>query len=243
MKPHSDRLHIEYRPIDSLIMYARNPRKNDPQIPKMVAAISEFGFRLPILIKSDGNVIDGHLRIKAARQLGMTELPCVLGDGMSDAQVRAFRLLCNRSVSWAEWDDELLALEFQDLQAADFDLEMTGFGLDEIAGLLTGDPGGEPPEEGAEAGHRTLADRFGVPPFSVLDARQGYWQERKRAWLSLGIQSELGRGDNLGDISASMAGITDERERESWNAARRSSPKHTSTSTYGAIPRNKTECS
>lgn len=147
-KPSSEKLHIEYRHIDSLFMYARNPRKNDSEIPRMVAAIQEFGFRLPILIKSDGSVIDGHLRIKAARQLGMTELPCVLGDGMSDAQVKAFRLLANRSVQWAQWDEELLKLEFEDLQIADFDVELTGFDMDEIAkysGIFDVNEG-EPPE-------------------------------------------------------------------------------------------------
>ncbi len=76
-----------------------------------------------------------------------------------------------------------------------------------------------PPVRGA--GKATLRERFLLPPFSVLDARQGYWQDRKRAWLELGIESELGRGVNLGDVSAAVAGITDPAEVEKWNEARR----------------------
>ncbi len=76
-----------------------------------------------------------------------------------------------------------------------------------------------PPVRGAA--NRTLKERFLLPPFSVLDARQGYWQDRKRSWLELGMQSELGRGVNLGDVSASVAGITDPAEVQRWNEARR----------------------
>ena len=65
-----EKLKIEYRPLDSLIPYARNPGKNDPVVSKMAAGIQEFGFRYPILVKSDGSVVDGHLRIKAAQVLG-----------------------------------------------------------------------------------------------------------------------------------------------------------------------------
>lgn len=80
-----------------------------------------------------------------------------------------------------------------------------------------------PPVRGE--GNTTLRQRFLLPPFSVLDARQGYWQERKRAWLELGMQSELGRGVNLGDISAAVAGITDPAEVQRWNEARRKKPE------------------
>jgi len=76
----------------------------------MVGAVKEFGFRIPIVAKSDGEVVDGHLRLKAARKLGMAEVPVALADGLTDAQIKAFRLLANRSANWAEWDNELLAL-------------------------------------------------------------------------------------------------------------------------------------
>ena len=121
---------IEMWPIDKLVMYARNPRKNDAAVDRMCASIREFGFKIPVLARSDGTVVDGHLRIKAARKLGSwpggdtTGIPVMLCDEWTEAQVKAFRLLVNRSVTWADWDDELLSLELQELAAADFDLAL-----------------------------------------------------------------------------------------------------------------------
>jgi len=102
----------------------------------MVASIREFGFRVPLLIRSSGDIVDGHLRLKAAQKLGMTELPVILCDDWSDAQVKAFRLLVNRSVTWAEWDEELVALELEELKELDFDLSLTGFEPIEIDNFL-----------------------------------------------------------------------------------------------------------
>ena len=126
------RLQIEYWPIARLKDYERNPRKNDGAVERMVASIMEFGFSIPVLARSTGAVVDGHLRLKAARRLGMTEVPVIPCDGWTDAQVKAFRLMVNRSVTWAAWDIELLAAEFADLQALDFDLTLTGFDSREI---------------------------------------------------------------------------------------------------------------
>jgi DNA modification methylase len=132
-------------PIDKLVFYARNPRKNDAAVDRMCGSIREFGFKIPCLVLSDGEVIDGHLRLKAARKLGITDIPVILCDEWTPAQVKAFRLLVNRSATWAEWDDELLALELADLQASDFALDLTGFDTKEIDDLLLDDP----PEENA----------------------------------------------------------------------------------------------
>jgi hypothetical protein len=88
----------------------------------MCSSIREFGFKIPVLARSDGEVVDGHLRIKAERKLRMTKVPVILCDEWSPAQVKAFRLMVNKSVSWASWDDELLALELQELSEANFDL-------------------------------------------------------------------------------------------------------------------------
>ena len=117
---------IEYWPIDRLVEYPRNPRKNDNVVDRMCCSIREFGFKIPVLARSDGEIVDGHLRLKAARKLDITEVPVILCDEWSPAQVKAFRLMVNRSVSWAEWDEELLALELQEIQASDFDLSLTG---------------------------------------------------------------------------------------------------------------------
>ncbi len=157
----SKRLEIVYRPIDSLTLYAKNPRRHsEADIDRLAASIREFGFPVPILARSDGEIIDGHLRFKAAKRLMLARVPVILCDGWTDAQVRAFRLVVNRSVSWAEWDDDLLKLEFEDLKLADFDLELTGFDLEEIAGLT-------------ETGTEGLTDPDAVPespenPVSVL---------------------------------------------------------------------------
>src|SRR6266513_83871 len=120
-------LEIQVWPIDRLVFYARNPRKNDPAVDRMCASITEFGFKIPVLARSTGEVVDGHLRLKAARKLGISEIPVILCDEWTEAQVKAFRLLVNRSVAWAVWDDELLALELADLKGLDFDRSLTGF--------------------------------------------------------------------------------------------------------------------
>jgi DNA modification methylase len=128
--------HIELWPIDKLIFYARNPRKNDAAVDRMAASIREFGFKIPVLARSTGEVVDGHLRLKAARKLGITEVPVILCDEWTEAQVKAFRLMVNRSVAWADWDEELLAQELIDLKGLDFDLGLTGFEDDELTRLL-----------------------------------------------------------------------------------------------------------
>src|ERR1700693_6325262 len=133
-------LQIQTWHIDRLIFYARNPRKNDAAVDRMCASIREFGFKCPVLARSSGEVVDGHLRLKAAKKLGITEVPVILCDEWTEAQVKAFRLMVNRSVTWAEWDSELLAQELEDLKGLDFDLSLTGFDDREIDDFLS-DPG------------------------------------------------------------------------------------------------------
>ena len=139
-------MNVEQWPLDRLIEYARNPRKNDHAVEKIAAAIHEFGFRVPILAKSDGLVIDGHLRLKAARKLGLETVPVILADDMTDNQVRAFRLSVNKMADLAEWDEAMLALEVSALQLEDFDLSLTGFEPGELDVLINGpdfEPGSE----------------------------------------------------------------------------------------------------
>jgi len=126
---------LESWPTDSLIEYARNPRNNDHAVDRVAAAIREFGFRVPILAKSDKTIVDGHLRLKAAKKLGLEEVPVLLCDDMTDIQVRAFRLSVNKVSEFADWDDEMLRVELDALGVDGFDLELTGFSLDEIADL------------------------------------------------------------------------------------------------------------
>ena len=127
---------IDLWPIDRLVEYHRNPRKNDAAVDRMCASIREFGFKIPCLVRSNGELVDGHLRLKSARKLGITEIPVILCDEWTPAQVKAFRLMVNRSVTWADWDDELLGSELQELKDLDFDLSLTGFEDQELARLL-----------------------------------------------------------------------------------------------------------
>src|ERR1700737_3956658 len=129
-------MQMESWPIGRLVIYARNPRKNDAAVDRMCGSIREFGFKIPCLVRSNGELIDGHLRLKAARKLGKTDIPVILCDEWTPAQVKAFRLMVNRSATWADWDEELLALELQELSEAEFDLSLTGFNPGEIDGLL-----------------------------------------------------------------------------------------------------------
>jgi ParB-like chromosome segregation protein Spo0J len=113
MTPALTALRIEYWPAERLVDYPRNPRKNDDAVDQMVTSIQEFGFAIPVLARSSGEVIDGHLRLKAARKMGSwpggdtKRIPVIPCDGWTDAQVKAFRLMANRSVTWAEWDETL----------------------------------------------------------------------------------------------------------------------------------------
>ena len=143
-------MQVETWAISRLVEYARNPRRNDQAVERMCESIREFGFKIPVLARSSGDVVDGHLRLKAARELGIAEVPVILCDEWSDAQVKAFRLMVNRSVTWAAWDDELLAAEMRDIQAMGFDLALTGFVVSEIddllaAGQLQDEPAPPPP--------------------------------------------------------------------------------------------------
>jgi ParB-like nuclease domain len=133
---------IKIWPLSRIVEYARNPRNNDAAVDRMCASMREFGFKIPCLVRSDGELIDGHLRLKAARSLGLKEIPVILCDEWTAAQVKAFRLLVNRSATWADFDEELLGLELQDIQGMDFDLSLTGFDVGEIDGLLATPPSG-----------------------------------------------------------------------------------------------------
>jgi len=135
------KLQLVERRLDELIPYTSNPRKNDRAVDRMCDSIREFGFKVPILATSYGDIIDGHLRLKAAQRLKLESVPVILCDDWSEAQIRAFRLLVNRSVTWAEWDMDLLGAELAALQASQFDLKLTGFDdaeLQEILGPICG---------------------------------------------------------------------------------------------------------
>lgn len=150
-------LKVEEWPIDRLVPYARNPRKNDAVVAKMVSAIREFGFRIPIVAKSDGSIVDGHLRYKAAQEMGLQTVPVALADELTETQVKAFRLLANRSANWAEWDDDLLKLELEELRAEDFPIEMIGFEPEEVSFSESSFHGKTDPDEAPAVETKTIS--------------------------------------------------------------------------------------
>ena len=126
--------------IDLLIPYARNARTHSKeQILQLRSSLREFGFVNPIIVDKDLNIIAGHGRVLAAKAEGLSEVPCVFAEHLTDAQKRAYILADNRLALNAGWDEELLALEFGELKDLGFDLELTGFGLDEIEKLFAAD--------------------------------------------------------------------------------------------------------
>lgn len=181
-------------PLKDLIPYARNPRRNDPAVAAIARSLEEFGYvKVSVLVDENMVMLAGHTTLKAIKSLKWTTVPEVTKiDGLSDAQKMAYRLADNKLGELAEWDDATLLDELHELTIMDFDIEIAGFDPSEYLPESMR-PGGGP---SIEAARKSLAERFLIPPFSVLDARQGYWQERKRAWLALGIKSELGRGGN-----------------------------------------------
>ena len=126
-------------PLGKLVPYVNNARTHSPeQLTKLRSSLREFGFINPVIIDRDFNVIAGHGRIAAAKEEGITEVPCVFVDYLTEAQKKAYILADNRMALDAGWDEELLRIEIESLQGADFDVSLTGFGEDEIADLFAG---------------------------------------------------------------------------------------------------------
>jgi DNA modification methylase len=127
---------VERRNIDRLIPYARNSRVHSPdQIAQLAASIKEWGWTNPILVDVDGQIIAGHGRLEAARMLKLTEVPVMVADGWTEAQKRAYVIADNKLALNSDWDTKLLSYEFDDLKEMGFDLDLTGFTLDEISAL------------------------------------------------------------------------------------------------------------
>lgn len=132
-------MQIVYKTIDELKPYKRNPRNNDGAVDAVAASIKEFGFKIPIVIDTDGEIIAGHTRLKAAQKLGLAEVPCIIADDLTPDQIKAFRLADNKTAELAEWDFELLQLELDEIK-----IDMSDFGFD-----TTPEPG-EPYEDNYE---------------------------------------------------------------------------------------------
>jgi DNA modification methylase len=132
-----DDLQVSWWPIDKPIPYARNARKiPERAIDKVAASIKEFGWRVPIVVDKDGVIVCGHTRLLAAKKLGLKQVPVHVADNLTPAQVKAYRLMDNRSHDETSFDLELLGLELEELQGLDFDLQLTGFDDRELEDFL-----------------------------------------------------------------------------------------------------------
>jgi DNA modification methylase len=130
-------LQIERWSVDRLIPYARNARTHSPeQVAQIAASIAEFGWTNPILVGADGVVIAGHARLLAARKLGISDVPVIVLDHLSDSQRRALVIADNRLALNAGWDEEMLRVELEALREDEFNLDLLGFGVDEMDALL-----------------------------------------------------------------------------------------------------------
>lgn len=129
-------MQIELLQIEKLIPYANNARNNEKAVDKVAASIKEFGFRNPIIIDKNNEIIAGHTRLLAAKKLGLKEVPTIRADDLTAEQVKAFRIADNKTAEYSEWNFELLAQELEELKLADYDLSLTAFDLSECEKLL-----------------------------------------------------------------------------------------------------------
>ena len=125
-------MEIKNLTIDKVIPYIRNPRKNDNAVEKVASSIHEFGFRQPIVVDDENVIIAGHTRFEAAKRLGMDTVPVHVAKGLTEQQVKAYRIADNRVAQESDWDMDLLKLELQELD----DPELTGFDEDELQNIL-----------------------------------------------------------------------------------------------------------
>jgi ParB-like chromosome segregation protein Spo0J len=133
---------IEARDIDSLIPYANNARTHSAeQVSQVAASIKEFGFTNPVLIDEQGGIIAGHGRVMAAKKLGLAEVPCVVLDGLSEAQKKAYIIADNKLALNSGWDADMLKVEMERLGELGFDLSLTGFDDIELSELFGDDEG------------------------------------------------------------------------------------------------------
>jgi DNA modification methylase len=129
-------MHIEIWPIGRVVPYEKNPRINAAAVDAVAKSIREFGWRQPIVVDRDGVIVAGHTRWRAAKQLGLTEVPVHVAADLTPTQAKAYRIADNATNEIAEWNLDLLPLELADLKAMEFDLDLLGFGQDELAKLM-----------------------------------------------------------------------------------------------------------
>ena len=228
-------LDVVWHGVTALTPYARNSRTHsDEQVAQVAASIKEFGWTNPILIDEGKSIIAGHGRLQAAQRLGEDKVPTITLTGLTDAQKRAYVIADNKLALNAGWDEEMLKIEVNDLLGEGFDIDLIGFDPAEIDALLDHNDENEVTDTAVKG---SLSDRFGVPPFSVMSAREGWWQNRKRGWLALGIKSELGRGDNAAPSGSARPATDYSKSKARGDGHGRAMPESMLGKTYGGQDR------
>ena len=123
-------MQIISKKLSELHPYANNPRKNDQAVDAVANSIKEFGFKVPVVIDKNGEIIAGHTRYKAAKKLKLKEIPCIIADDLSEEQIKAFRLADNKVGELAEWDMDMLDIELEDI--SEIDMEQFGFDMPDM---------------------------------------------------------------------------------------------------------------
>ena len=165
---------VKIMDVKALKPYPNNPRRNERAVEAVANSISRFGFKVPVIVDKDFIVIAGHTRLKAAKSLGLTEVPVIVADDLTPEQVKAFRLADNKTAEIAAWDFELLDLELEELSLADFDMSPFGFG-EEID-----DADSAEHESGEAFGEEVDLDGFADEAFAHVCPRCGFRFKDKR---------------------------------------------------------------
>lgn len=149
---------VERRSVSGLVPYARNSRTHsDEQVAQIAASIKEWGWTVPVLVDPEGGIIAGHGRILAAHKLGFEEVPCMVAEGWTEAQKRAYVIADNKLALNAGWDSEMLSAEILDLSGMDFDLDLVGFSSEELKDLMAApNPGNNDPDAAPPVGKEAV---------------------------------------------------------------------------------------
>ena len=149
--------------VEELIPYINNPRNNNDAVDKVAASIKEFGFKVPIVIDKDNVVVTGHTRLLASKKLGLQEVPCVIADDLSPAQIKAFRIADNKVSEYAQWDEDMLKVELEELEEMNFDLDSVSIDFSDFDMALDL----EDTEEGQEQEENIYTKEINIPQYEI----------------------------------------------------------------------------
>ena len=180
-------MQIVYKKVDNLIPYINNSRTHsEEQVNQIVASINEFGFTNPLLIDEKDNIIAGHGRLLASKKLKMEEVPCIVLSGLTEAQKKAYIIADNKMALNAGWDEEHLKIELENLKELDFDLELTGFDVDELDDIFQ-----------VEEEQEVIEDDFDIEPPEEPKAKLGDIYQLGKHRLMCGDSTSVNDIDKL----------------------------------------------